>query len=96
MDTTIPAIQSVDIQRVPPGHRPTVNEKKIKKVPIIIPAYNEEKTLTFLLDRVIEVRLLNQIEKEIIVINDHSTEGELTRKGRRSAGGTRLEQSIAS
>ncbi|MCS6795184.1 MAG: glycosyltransferase family 2 protein [Raineya sp.] len=39
---------------------------------IIIPAYNEAKTIEQILDRVRQVQLINNIEKEIIVVNDCS------------------------
>lgn len=42
------------------------------KLSIIIPVYNEEKTITELLDRVIKVKLASKITKEIIVIDDAS------------------------
>lgn len=42
------------------------------KLTVVIPAYNEEATILTLLDRVIAVTLLNNIQKEIIVINDCS------------------------
>ena len=41
---------------------------------IIIPAYNEEATIHLILDRVKAVRLVQEIEKEIIVVNDCSTD----------------------
>lgn len=44
------------------------------KLSIVIPAYNEEKTITNILDKVIAVNLLNGIAKEIIVVNDCSTD----------------------
>jgi glycosyltransferase involved in cell wall biosynthesis len=47
---------------------------EIKKLSIIIPAYNEEKTIGKILEKVSELVLLNSIEKEIIVINDCSTD----------------------
>jgi glycosyltransferase involved in cell wall biosynthesis len=46
----------------------------IKKLSIIIPAYNEEKTISLILNRVKDVKLINNIEKEIIVVNDCSTD----------------------
>ena len=46
----------------------------LKKLSIIIPTYNEEKTISSLLDKVREVELINNIEKEIIVVNDCSTD----------------------
>jgi len=39
---------------------------------IIIPAYNEEKTIEKILNKVIDVYLINDIKKEIIVVNDAS------------------------
>ena len=44
------------------------------KLSIIIPAYNEEATIHFILDKVISVKLLNDIEKEIIIVNDFSND----------------------
>ncbi|MCD4679137.1 MAG: glycosyltransferase family 2 protein [Bacteroidales bacterium] len=44
------------------------------KLSIIIPAYNEEATIQQILDKVIEVSLINNIQKEIIIINDSSTD----------------------
>lgn len=46
----------------------------IKKLSIIIPAYNESKTITTVLDRINEVKLINNIEKEVIIVNDCSTD----------------------
>jgi glycosyltransferase involved in cell wall biosynthesis len=42
------------------------------KLSIVIPAYNEEHTIHFILDKIKAVTLLNHIEKEIIIINDCS------------------------
>ena len=44
----------------------------ITKLSIIIPAYNEEKTIHLILDKVKNVELLNNIQKEIIIVNDCS------------------------
>ncbi len=44
----------------------------INKLSILIPAYNEAKTIHQILDRVIDVGLVNGIQKEIIIINDCS------------------------
>lgn len=44
------------------------------KLSIIIPAYNEGKTIVSILDRILEINLINNIEKEIIVVNDCSTD----------------------
>jgi len=42
------------------------------KLSIIIPAYNEAKTIHLILDKVIQTELIHAIEKEIIIINDCS------------------------
>ncbi|HRG59820.1 MAG TPA: glycosyltransferase family 2 protein [Bacteroidia bacterium] len=44
----------------------------INKLSIIIPAYNEGKTIHLILDKVREVKLINNIQKEIIIVNDAS------------------------
>ncbi len=44
----------------------------ISKLSIIIPAYNEERTIHLILDRIKAVELTHHIEKEIILINDCS------------------------
>lgn len=42
---------------------------------IVIPVYNEENTITDILDSVKQVELYNSISKEVILINDASTDG---------------------
>jgi glycosyltransferase involved in cell wall biosynthesis len=44
------------------------------KLSIVVPAYNEEKTIHFILDKVKVVKLLNDMEKEIIIVNDFSSD----------------------
>ncbi|HRO72104.1 MAG TPA: glycosyltransferase family 2 protein, partial [Saprospiraceae bacterium] len=44
------------------------------KLSVIIPAYNEEKTIVSILERIRCVRLNGGFDKEIIVINDYSTD----------------------
>jgi glycosyltransferase involved in cell wall biosynthesis len=39
---------------------------------IIIPAYNEQKTIHLILDRIKDVTLVNNIKKEVIIVNDCS------------------------
>jgi glycosyltransferase involved in cell wall biosynthesis len=39
---------------------------------IIIPAYNEEKTIHFILDKVLAVKLIGEMQKEIVIVNDCS------------------------
>jgi glycosyltransferase involved in cell wall biosynthesis len=46
----------------------------MKKLSIIIPTYNEGKTISQILDKIKYVTLMNEIQKEVIVVNDCSTE----------------------
>ncbi|NCU04395.1 MAG: glycosyltransferase family 2 protein [Chitinophagaceae bacterium] len=48
--------------------------QSITKLSIVIPAFNEAKTIHRILDKITEVQLLNGIEKEVIVVNDCSTD----------------------
>jgi glycosyltransferase involved in cell wall biosynthesis len=43
-----------------------------RKLSIIIPAYNEAATIHLILNKVIAVRLIGELEKEIIIVNDCS------------------------
>jgi len=43
-----------------------------EKLSIIIPAYNEARTIHRILDKVEEVQLINGIEKELVIVNDCS------------------------
>jgi glycosyltransferase involved in cell wall biosynthesis len=45
-----------------------------KKLSIVIPVYNEARTIHEILNRVIDVQLLYGFEKEIILVNDCSTD----------------------
>lgn len=42
------------------------------KLSIIIPVYNEEKTIHLILDKVLEVNLIGNFQKELILVNDCS------------------------
>jgi len=44
------------------------------KLSILIPAYNEEKTIHLILDKVKAVQLLEGVTKEIIIVNDCSSD----------------------
>lgn len=46
----------------------------IQKLSIIIPAFNEEKTIVQVLEIISKLKLVNGIEKEILVINDSSSD----------------------
>ncbi len=45
---------------------------KINKLSIVIPAYNEAATIHFILNKVLAVKLIGDIQKEIIIVNDCS------------------------
>jgi glycosyltransferase involved in cell wall biosynthesis len=45
------------------------------KVSIVIPVYNEEATLQFLIKQVVEAELPNDLKREIICVNDCSRDG---------------------
>jgi glycosyltransferase involved in cell wall biosynthesis len=44
------------------------------KLSIIIPAYNEERTIHLILNKVKDVELMDGLEKELIIVNDFSTD----------------------
>ena len=46
----------------------------INKISIIIPAYNEESTISIIVDKLIKLALIDNIKKEIIIVNDSSTD----------------------
>ena len=45
------------------------------KLSIIIPVYNEKKTISLILEKINNLVLINNIEKEILVIDDASNDG---------------------
>ncbi len=48
------------------------------KLSIIVPAYNEEKTIHLILDKIRDVKMINDIEKEILIVNDFSKDNTET------------------
>jgi len=46
----------------------------INKISIIIPAYNEESTISIIVDKLLNLDLIDNIKKEIIIVNDSSTD----------------------
>lgn len=48
------------------------------KLSVLIPAYNEANTIEALLDKVHAVELIHAIEKEVIIVNDASTDETAT------------------
>lgn len=52
---------------------------ELKKLSILIPAYNEERTIHKILEKVRDVILVHDIKKEIIVVNDASKDKTVER-----------------
>jgi glycosyltransferase involved in cell wall biosynthesis len=50
----------------------------LKKISIIIPCYNEEKLIAAVLEKVLQTDLKYALEKQIIVVNDGSTDNSAT------------------
>ena len=48
--------------------------EKFEKLSIVIPVFNEEKTINLILDKIISVKLIGGIKKEIIIVDDYSTD----------------------
>jgi glycosyltransferase involved in cell wall biosynthesis len=70
-------MQTIQSQVSPPAPVSTAGSDRkviIKKLSIIIPVYNEEKTIATVLDKINEVKLISNIEKEVIIVNDCSTD----------------------
>jgi glycosyltransferase involved in cell wall biosynthesis len=44
------------------------------KLSIVIPAYNEAKTIHQILEKVVAVKLIAEIEKEVVIVDDASTD----------------------
>jgi glycosyltransferase involved in cell wall biosynthesis len=69
--------QTINIIQATGNQQPIVNRPAsslIKRLSVIIPAYNEEKTITHILARINAVKLIRNIEKEVIIVNDCSTD----------------------
>jgi glycosyltransferase involved in cell wall biosynthesis len=49
-----------------------------KTLSIVIPVYNEEKTIALILDKINGVELLDTISKELIIVDDCSTDNSLS------------------
>ena len=45
-----------------------------RKLSIIIPVFNEAKTIHLILDKILNVNLIDDFEKELIIVNDFSTD----------------------
>jgi glycosyltransferase involved in cell wall biosynthesis len=54
--------------------KPGKKQSMITKLSIIIPVYNEGKSIHLILEKILAVELTNNIEKEVILVNDCSTD----------------------
>lgn len=52
---------------------------KVNRLSIVIPVYNEQDTVVPVIEKVVAVELPDGIEKEIIIVNDASTDGSHSR-----------------
>jgi glycosyltransferase involved in cell wall biosynthesis len=59
---------------IPAKKTDQLQNSAIKRLSIIIPVYNEEKTIGFVLEKINNVKLSYNIEKEIIIVDDCSTD----------------------
>lgn len=53
---------------------PQIQKMAFNTLSVLIPAYNEERTIHLILDKVLAVNLTNNIKKEIVLVNDCSTD----------------------
>ena len=58
-----------------PSHN---RNEKLEKISIIIPVYNEEKTVSQIIEKVKKLKFPKKIKKEIIIVNDASTDKSMT------------------
>jgi glycosyltransferase involved in cell wall biosynthesis len=54
----------------------------INLLSIIIPVYNEEATIAVILNKIKDVNLVNNIEKELIIVDDYSTDNTAIEVGK--------------
>lgn len=73
-DTALAAADVKTATGLPASPNGMAGDAHIRKLSIIIPVYNEEKTIALVLDRIHEVKLIRNIEKEVIIVNDCSTD----------------------
>ena len=59
------------------------------KLSIIIPVYNEERTLKEIVRRIETVNLINSLSKEIIIIDDGSVDNTSVILNQMNGGGTK-------
>ena len=52
---------------------------EIKLLSILIPMYNEEKTIELILTKIEEVTLINNISKEVVLVDDCSTDNSFSK-----------------
>lgn len=52
---------------------------RLRKLSILIPAYNEEATIEAILNAVVKVELIHQVAKEIVIVNDCSSDATVAK-----------------
>jgi len=71
-ETLLSNSTNLPLRKTPRHTRQGNGKLNISKLSIIIPCYNEAETIALILDKIMDVKLLQNIEKEIIIINDCS------------------------
>lgn len=72
MSETTYVVPGTPARQTPRHVKKAASHPIMRKLSIVIPCYNEASTIAVILDKVTEVELLHNIEKEIIVVNDCS------------------------
>jgi glycosyltransferase involved in cell wall biosynthesis len=67
-----------------------VLSQQINKLSIVIPAYNEGKTIHLILDKISQVQLIGNVQKEIIIVNDCSSDDTVTAVQKYMAANTEM------
>src|ERR1700754_1392149 len=70
--TSLATVTDLSVRGTPRHVRQHFAPISLRKLSIIIPCYNEAPTIAVILDKVTDVILTHNIDKEIIVVNDCS------------------------
>ena len=46
----------------------------MKKLSIIIPVFNEERTILQVLNKLVTIKFIQSVERELVIVNDNSTD----------------------
>jgi len=74
MNSTRQTVAEMSFRKTPRHIKRSISSSPIRKLSIVIPCFNEAGTISDILDKVLDAPLPFKIEKEIIVVNDCSTD----------------------